>query len=99
MKKALCFLLVILMMCPFHILAAEVDWLAPITLPGEAPVEPQAEPPGEFLDVLQPETPVESPATSPEEAPSLTRPLRTIPNRHSPIPNRLTGKKKIPPCR
>ena len=69
MKKALCFLLVILMMCPFHILAAEVDWLAPITLPGEAPVEPQAEPPGEFLDVLQPETPVESPATSPEEAP------------------------------
>ena len=72
MKKALCFLLVILMMCPFHILAAEVDWLAPITPPeeaGEAPVEPQAEPPGEFLDVLQPETPVESPATSPEEAP------------------------------
>ena len=69
MKKALCFLLVILMMCPFHILAAEVDWLAPITPPGEAPGEPQAEPPGEFLDVLQPETPVESPATSPEEAP------------------------------
>lgn len=75
MKKALCFLLVILMMCPFHILAAEVDWLAPITPPeeaGEAPGEPQAEPPGEFLDVLQPETPVEpveSPAASPEEAP------------------------------
>lgn len=72
MKKALCFLLVILMLCPFHILAAEeVDWLAPIEPgPEEAvPGEPQGEAPGEYLvpGESQPEAPAESPAEAPIE--------------------------------
>lgn len=82
MKKTLCFLLVVLLMCPFHILAAEVDIFAPVTPPPEegeaAPEAAPAETDEASPDAAQPEegetVPETPPAETAEESPNPVPP-------------------------